>query len=130
MPLFIVGVDAVKDALFARLKLTDAGPGTVHFGLERDVEYFRQLTAEKVVTRYERGRPVRMWQLKREGERNEALDTMVYATAALHGLISMGLRLNHEAAVLLALPEKTADSKPVARAPARRRSIDSGYMGS
>ena len=130
MPLFIVGVDAVKDALFARLKLTEAGPGTVHFGLERDVEYFRQLTAEKVVTRYERGRPVRMWQLKREGERNEALDTMVYATAALHGLISMGLRLNHEAAVLLALPEKTADSKPVARAPARRRSIDSGYMGS
>jgi phage terminase large subunit GpA-like protein len=128
IPLFIVGVDSVKDALFARLRLTEAGPGTVHFGLERDVEYFRQLTAEKVVTRYERGRPIRMWQLKREGDRNEALDTMVYATAALHGLITMGLRLNHEAAEILAAPEKTPDSKPAARTPVRRRVIDSGYM--
>lgn len=128
IPLFIVGVDAVKDAVFSRLKLTDPGPGTIHFGLERDVDYFRQLTAEKVVTRYERGRPVRMWQPKREGERNEALDTMVYATAALHGLISMGLRLNLEAAEALAAPEKSADSKPIIRQPVRRRVIDSGYM--
>jgi phage terminase large subunit GpA-like protein len=30
------------------------------------------------------------------GERNEALDTFVYAQAALHGLISMGLRLNEK----------------------------------
>jgi phage terminase large subunit GpA-like protein len=36
------------------------------------------------------------WQPKRDGERNEALDTFVYAHAALHGLISMGLRLNEE----------------------------------
>ena len=128
IPLFIVGVDAVKDALFARLKLTEAGPGTVHFGSDRDADYFRQLTAEKVVTRYERGRPVRMWQPKREGERNEALDTMVYATAALQGLITMGLRLNFEATAMLAAPEKTGDSKPVPRQPVRRRTIDSGYM--
>jgi phage terminase large subunit GpA-like protein len=32
-----------------------------------------------------------------EGERNEALDTTVYAMAALQGLISMGLHLNKEA---------------------------------
>jgi phage terminase large subunit GpA-like protein len=97
VPLFIVGVDAVKDALFARLRLTEAGPGHVHFPLERDAEYFRQLTAERVVTRFERGRPIRSWQPRRDGDRNEALDTFVYATAALHGLISMGLRLNEEA---------------------------------
>ncbi len=59
-------------------------------------DYFRQLTAERVVTRFERGRPIRSWQPKRDGERNEALDTFVYAHAALHGLISMGLRLNEE----------------------------------
>jgi phage terminase large subunit GpA-like protein len=128
IPLFILGVDAVKDALFARLRLTEAGPGTIHFGSDRDADYFRQLTAEKVVTRYERGRPIRMWQPKREGERNEALDTMVYATAALHGLIAMGLRLNFEAAEMLAASEKTPDSKPMVRAPVRRRVIDSGYM--
>ena len=34
---------------------------------------------------------------KRDGERNEALDTFVYAHAALHSLISMGMRLNEEA---------------------------------
>ena len=45
-------------------------------------------------TRFERGRLVRSWPPKRDGERNEALDTFVYAHAALHWLISMGLRLN------------------------------------
>ena len=59
--------------------------------------YFRQLTAERVVTRFERGRPIRSWRPMREGERNDALDTFVYAHSALHGLISMGLGLNEEA---------------------------------
>ena len=92
-----VGVDAVKDAVFARLKLTEPGPGAIHFTRRLDADYFRQLTAERVVTRFEKGRPIRSWQPKRDGERNEALDTFVYAHAALHGLISMGMRLNEEA---------------------------------
>jgi len=89
-------VDAVKDAVYARLRLTEPGPGAIHFPRRLDADYFRQLTAERVVTRFERGRPIRSWQPKRDGERNEALDTFVYAHAALHGLISMGLRLNDE----------------------------------
>ncbi|SNX74489.1 transposase IS166 family protein [Cereibacter ovatus] len=96
IPLFIVGVDAVKDAVYARLRLTEPCPGAIHFPRRLDADYFRQLTAERVVTRFERGRPIRSWQPKRDGERNEALDTFVYAHAALHGLISMGLRLNEE----------------------------------
>src|SRR5690606_10342043 len=60
--------------------------------------------AERVVTRFERGRPIRSWQPKRDGERNEALDTFVYAHAALHGLISMGLRLNEEADEMASVP--------------------------
>ena len=68
----------------------------IHFPRRLDADYFRQLTAERVVTRFEKGRPIRSWQPKRDGERNEALDTFVYAHAALHGLISMGLRLNEE----------------------------------
>ncbi len=96
IPLFLVGVDAVKDAVYARLKLTEPGPGMIHFPRQLDAEYFRQLTAERVITRFDRGRPIRSWQPKRDGERNEALDTFVYAQAALHGLISMGLRLNEE----------------------------------
>ena len=105
--LFPIGVDAAKDVVFARLKLAEPGPGCLHFSKERDAEYFRQLTAERVLTRYERGRPVRSWQLKREGERNEVLDCTVYALAALHGLISMGLQLNREAAALEEIPLKT-----------------------
>jgi len=60
------------------------------------------------VTRYDRGRPIRSWQPKRDGERNEALDTFVYATAALHGLVAMGLRLNDEAVAMAMLPTRGA----------------------
>jgi phage terminase large subunit GpA-like protein len=97
-------VDAVKDAVYARLRLAEPGPGAIHFLRRLDADYFRQLTAERVVTRFERGRPIRSWQPKRDGERNEALDTFVYAHAALHGLISMGLRLNEEVEGMASAP--------------------------
>lgn len=113
VPLFVIGVDAAKDALFARLRLAEPGPGYMHFPAERDAEFFRQLTAERVVTRFERGRPIRLWQPRRDGERNEALDTTVYAMAALHGLISMGLQLNKEAESLGGLPRKGTASVQV-----------------
>ncbi|EME67787.1 Putative phage terminase GpA, partial [Paramagnetospirillum caucaseum] len=48
----------------------------------------------------------------RDGERNEALDTFVYATAALHGLVAMGLRLNNEAAAMAVLPTRGAPVMP------------------
>jgi phage terminase large subunit GpA-like protein len=67
------------------------------------------LTTERVVTRFEKGRPIRSWQPKRDGERNEALDTFVYALAALHGLISMGMRLNEEAGMSLCELERSKD---------------------
>ncbi|WP_211110561.1 terminase gpA endonuclease subunit [Acuticoccus mangrovi] len=34
-------------------------PGAIHFPRRPDADYFRQLTAERVVTRFERGRPIR-----------------------------------------------------------------------
>ncbi len=127
IPLFIVGVDAVKDALLARLKLTEPGPGAVHFQRRLDAEYFRQLTAERVVTRFEKGRPIRSWRPKRDGERNEALDTFVYASAGLHGLISMGLRLNEEAeAIAAAKRQSDAPALPAKPAPPV---IRSAWMG-
>lgn len=82
--------------------------------------------AERVVTRFERGRPIRSWQPKRDGERNEALDTFVYAHAALHGLISMGLRLNEEADAVTAAGRK--GEAPVAK-PASAPVIRSAWMG-
>jgi phage terminase large subunit GpA-like protein len=122
VPLFMIGVDAVKDSLFARLHLREVGPGFVHFSQERDAEYFRQLTAERVITRFEKGRPIRSWQPKREGERNEALDTFVYAMAGLHGLISMGLRLNDEARQLLSSRAREGQKQPAQAASVTIRS--------
>jgi phage terminase large subunit GpA-like protein len=48
------------------------------------VEYFEQLTAEKQALRYNRsGFPTREW-VKKPSARNEALDCLVYAYAALN----------------------------------------------
>jgi prevent-host-death family protein len=54
--LFIFSVDAVKGAVYARLKPTECAAGTINFPRWLDAEYFRQITAERVVTRLERGR--------------------------------------------------------------------------
>jgi phage terminase large subunit GpA-like protein len=129
VPLFVIGVDAAKDPLFARLRLAEPGPGYLHFPAERDAEFFRQLTAERVVTRFERGRPIRLWQPRRDGERNEALDTTVYAMAALHGLISMGLRLNKEAEALDVTILKRKMANVLEKSQSRQQAIRSRWMG-
>ena len=56
--LFIVGVYSVEDALLTSLKLAEPGPGMVHFPRRLDAENFRHLTAERVITRFEKGRPI------------------------------------------------------------------------
>lgn len=87
-PVFIVGVDAAKDALFSRLKIEKPGPGYCHFPQRYGPEYFEQLTNEKAMTRYRHGNPVRVY--VRIG-RNEPLDCRVYGMAALD---SLGVDLN------------------------------------
>jgi phage terminase large subunit GpA-like protein len=58
------------------------GPCYCHFPDSRESEYFLQLTAEQLVTRYVRGHAKRQWVKKRR--RNEALDVRCYAMAALY----------------------------------------------
>lgn len=82
--LVTIGTDTAKDLIFSRLKLREPGPGFMHLPLWADDEYLAQLTAEKVVTRYSRGRPFRRYEKVRP--RNEALDLEVYALAALLSL--------------------------------------------
>jgi len=79
-PLFPIGVDTVKDLLFARMRIEEPGPGYIHFNEHLDDEYFRQLTAEKIVTRFHRGFKKRVFQKVRA--RNESLDCFVYAIGA------------------------------------------------
>ncbi|WP_412058236.1 phage terminase large subunit family protein [Bartonella sp. DGB2] len=100
--LYVIGVSAAKDMVMARLKRTgpDAvGYGACHFHIERDLEYFQQLTAERKKTKYSKGQPKIDW-VKANNARNEALDCRVYAYAALCGLSAMGISLEQQAQAL------------------------------
>ena len=86
-PLFTIGVDTGKGVLYQRLKVKMPGPNYCHFpqgeAAGYDYNYFRGLTAEKMVVRYRKGRAVIAWELKGDYKRNEPLDLRNYATAAL-----------------------------------------------
>lgn len=86
--LFPVGVDTAKDLLFARMRIKESGAGYMHFSDVLNDEYFRQLTAEKIVTRFHRGFKKRVFEKVRP--RNEALDCMVYALAA-YGILGVNV---------------------------------------
>jgi phage terminase large subunit GpA-like protein len=82
--LWHVGTDTAKDLLHGRLKVTQPGPGRVHFSKELPAVFYDQLTAE-----------ARMLQKTAQGERhrwvrvrsrNEVLDCTVYAIFASHVL--------------------------------------------
>jgi phage terminase large subunit GpA-like protein len=64
------------------LRLPKAGPGYLHFpiGIDDAQEYFEQITAERRVTKYQKGFAKHEWVKVRK--RNEALDCLVYAYAA------------------------------------------------
>lgn len=86
--LFPVGTDTAKELIYAHLaieKTKEASvPGYVHFRktdpVECDEEYFKQLTAEKLVTQWLKGKSTRKWVKVRP--RNEILDLYVYNYAA------------------------------------------------
>jgi phage terminase large subunit GpA-like protein len=80
---FPVGGDTIKTTLFGRLKHNERGAGYLHFHAQTGAEYFEQLTAEKQALRYVKGFPVREW-VKKPSARNEALDCLVYAYAAVN----------------------------------------------
>ncbi len=92
----ILGVNAAKDTIRQRLLLESPGPGYMHFPAERDINYYAQLTAERIVVKESGGRRYRVWELPR-GKANEALDCRVYAYGALCGLLHFGLQLNRRA---------------------------------
>jgi phage terminase large subunit GpA-like protein len=90
--LWKIGVSIIKSELFNALKKSrsddenlSGAASRCHFP-EYNTEYFKQLTAEQMVTRIVKGYPKRIWQKTRD--RNEALDCRVYARAAA---IALGL---------------------------------------
>jgi phage terminase large subunit GpA-like protein len=124
-PLYPVGADTGKEAVYSRLALGDAGPGYCHFPLERgrgyDDEYFKGLVSEKRVTKIRAGRRFTQWTPTRA--RNEPLDVRVYATAAME-------LLTPDFAALAAADEKARGAARRAAAssakPMRRRVLSRG----
>ncbi|WP_237387343.1 phage terminase large subunit family protein [Xenorhabdus sp. Sc-CR9] len=94
----IIGVNAAKDAVRSRLHILppesgESAPAYMHFPVDRDLNYFSQLLAERSVLKTSGGQTYRVWE-QLPGRANEALDCRVYAYAALCGLQFMGLKLN------------------------------------
>lgn len=113
-PVYIVGVDALKEATYARLRIAEPGPGYCHFPAGRSMTYFEQLTVERVRTRYHKGYPRREW-INPSGKPNEALDLRVYATAALAGLRQIHVTVEGEASRFVQEPLGTASTDGVIR---------------
>lgn len=123
LKLYPVGTDTAKTVIMGRLKIQEPGPGFCHFPDHYPDEYFSQLTAEKLVTRYVKGRAKRIW--KKTRPRNEALDLRVYNMAAFNilnpnlNVISRKLKAAEKAAEEPDQPEET-EKRPVARRKPRR----------
>ena len=83
--LFSLGVDSGKSLVMSRLKIEDEGAGFVHYPRQAEKGFnevfFQQLTAEVYEQKFDKGKITRVW--KKIRERNETLDCMVYATAAI-----------------------------------------------
>lgn len=89
--LWLIGTDTAKDRIFARMKIPGPGPGYMHLPDFVEDEYLAQLTSEKAVRRYRRGKGTVREYLKTRA-RNEALDLEVYALAALYVLGQAAIR--------------------------------------
>jgi len=89
--LYMIGADTAKDRIFSRLQIPAPGAGYIHLPHWAEDEYLEQLTSEKRITRYRRGRGMVREYVKTRA-RNEALDCEVYALAALYSLGNMTVR--------------------------------------
>ncbi len=79
--LYTVGTDTAKDNIYARLNAPEED-ATLFFPADVDEEFFKQLTAEKRITKWVRGRKSLVW--KQIRPRNEILDLTVYNFAAIY----------------------------------------------
>lgn len=127
--LFLVGTDEAKLVVMRRLAATvgapdekTGGPGYCHTPHDRDPEWYKQLTAEKLVTRYIKGQPIREWH-KPDKARNEALDCRNYALAALK-IMNPSFKRLAERYAMPAPGTEPVTAKPVRQAPAKKPAND------
>jgi phage terminase large subunit GpA-like protein len=85
--LYLLGVDSLKSLIVERLKRGQ----TIRFSNTLDATYFEGIASERLVTKFSRGRPVKLFEVI-VGRRNETLDCLV----GNHG-VRQGLALNLDA---------------------------------
>lgn len=139
---YIVGVDTGKNLIYSWLRQDKPGPEYVHFPMSADVDYFEQLTSERVKKEFRNGYAHLVWFLPKKA-RNEALDCYVLAAAARAGLrvkIEKARAINKKAADNAkerrdTMPDETIEVNPVAerakekQTRVKRKRRRSGYMG-
>jgi phage terminase large subunit GpA-like protein len=101
--LYLIGVDSIKSILFSRLRKGQ----TIKFSDTLEPVYFEQLASEKLITKFSRGRPIKMFE-RIPGRRAETLDCLVMAYAARQGL---ALNLDSREAALKLEPQPSAPSR-------------------
>jgi phage terminase large subunit GpA-like protein len=117
VPLWTLGVDTGKALIYQSLAVENEGANYCHFPKDKNTgyteDYFKGLTAERMVMTYRKGKAQYIWKLKENGtKRNEPLDCRNYALAALE--IAGGI-------ALLKKPERAeATAAPIAK---RRRGV-------
>jgi phage terminase large subunit GpA-like protein len=79
---WIVGSETAKARIYNHLRVETPGPGYCHFSFDYTRDFFKQLTAEEIRTKYFHGRAILYFYLPK-GHRNEALDRRAYGLAAL-----------------------------------------------
>lgn len=115
--LFKAFVDELKSKIYSYLKVEQPGPGYCHFPRTPPYSdnYFRMLTAERLITKRVSGRNTLQWDLPK-GRRNEALDCRAYAIAALN-IVNPNFELLKQSRRPLVLQSQ---------APKRRRRVSAG----
>lgn len=138
IPFYNIGVDSAKNTIFGRLFIEQHGAGYCHFPDDRTDEWFKQLIAEKRVTKYRGSSKILVWENPKRA-RNEAFDCRVYAYAALCGLQQSGWNLNSftESNRLILLSddqkinrENNDFAKPKSKLNLNRKIVKSNFMDS
>ena len=109
VPLYMIGTEGAKDSIHGWLSVTKTGPRYCHFTMQHDFEYFKELVSEHAVNKKDsKGRPVRVWEVRKGYKRNEALDIFVGTLAILERLNPNMEKLALKMNVPVALERKSA----------------------
>lgn len=98
--LFIVGVDGLKGQLASRL----TRGRTVRFSDRLEARFYEELASERLIMRYVRGAPVRLWE-RIPGRRAESLDCVIYGMA-VRNLVTANLDRREDEVASATMPKK------------------------